>query len=91
MEKTHSSANATQLGVLRFIGALRLLTWLVFAIFLLEWNTSSAIAQVSVQGLSAEQAVAKMKVPEGFAVSVVAAEPLVQQPVAIEFDDRGRL
>ena len=91
MKKTHSSANATQLGVLRFIGALRLLTWLVFAIFLLEWNTSSAIAQVSVQGLSAEQAVAKMKVPEGFAVSVVAAEPLVQQPVAIEFDDRGRL
>ena len=27
----------------------------------------------------------------GFAVDLVAAEPLVRQPVAIEFDDRGRL
>jgi len=32
-----------------------------------------------------------MTVPEGFEVSVVASEPLVRQPVAIEFDDRGRL
>lgn len=43
------------------------------------------------QGLSPEAAVAKMTVAEGFEVSVVAAEPLVRQPVAIEFDDRGRL
>ncbi len=32
-----------------------------------------------------------MKVANGFEVSVVASEPLVRQPVAIEFDDRGRL
>ncbi len=43
------------------------------------------------QGLSPEAAVAKMTVPEGFEVTVVASEPLVRQPVAIEFDDRGRL
>lgn len=43
------------------------------------------------QGLTAEQSLEKMKVPEGFAVEVVAAEPLVRQPVAIDFDDRGRL
>lgn len=67
------------------------LTWLVFAIFLLELNCCSAMAQVTTQGLSAEQAVTKMKAPEGFEVSLVAAEPLVRQPVAIEFDDRGRL
>lgn len=34
---------------------------------------------------------AKMKVPDGFVLEVVAAEPLVRQPVAIDFDDRGRL
>ena len=32
-----------------------------------------------------------MKVADGFEVSVVASEPLVRQPVAMEFDDRGRL
>jgi putative membrane-bound dehydrogenase-like protein len=32
-----------------------------------------------------------MTVAEGFAVEVVAAEPVVRQPVAIDFDDRGRL
>ena len=32
-----------------------------------------------------------MTVPDGFQVKLVAAEPLVRQPVAIEFDDRGRL
>ncbi len=43
------------------------------------------------QGLTPEAAVAKMTVADGFEVTVVAAEPLVRQPVAIEFDDRGRL
>jgi len=32
-----------------------------------------------------------MTVAEGFQVELVAAEPLVRQPVAIDFDDRGRL
>jgi putative membrane-bound dehydrogenase-like protein len=41
-------------------------------------------------GYSPEEAVARMKVPDGFAVRLVAAEPLVRQPVAIDFDDRGR-
>jgi putative membrane-bound dehydrogenase-like protein len=50
---------------------------------------SSGIALA--QGLSPEEAVARMTVPDGFEVSVVASEPLVRQPVAIEFDDRGRL
>lgn len=43
------------------------------------------------QGLSPDEAVKRMKVADGFEVSVVASEPLVRQPVAIEFDDRGRL
>ncbi len=43
------------------------------------------------QGLSPDEAVKRMKVADGFEVSVVASEPLVRQPVAIEFDDRGCL
>ncbi len=43
------------------------------------------------QGLSPDDAVKRMKVADGFEVSIVASEPLVRQPVAIEFDDRGRL
>ncbi len=37
-----------------------------------------------------EQAVRHMQPAEGFDVQLVAAEPLVRKPVAIEFDDRGR-
>src|SRR5215212_6620751 len=33
----------------------------------------------------------RMTVPAGFTVTLVAAEPVVRQPVAIDFDDRGRL
>jgi putative membrane-bound dehydrogenase-like protein len=43
------------------------------------------------QGLSPQDAAGRMRVPEGFAARLVAAEPLVRQPVAIDFDDRGRL
>ena len=43
------------------------------------------------QGLRPDEAVRKMTVPDGFHVSVIASEPLVRQPVCIEFDDRGRL
>lgn len=43
------------------------------------------------QGYSPDEAVKRMKVADGFEVSVIASEPLVRQPVAIEFDDRGRL
>jgi putative membrane-bound dehydrogenase-like protein len=47
--------------------------------------------RVSGQGFSAAEAVQRMKLPAGFTARVIAAEPLVRQPVAIEFDDRGRL
>lgn len=40
---------------------------------------------------SAAEALAKIKVPEGFAVSLFAAEPDVQQPIALTTDERGRL
>jgi putative membrane-bound dehydrogenase-like protein len=42
-------------------------------------------------GLSAEDALARMEVPEGFSVDLLAAEPQVTQPIAMNFDARGRL
>ncbi len=43
------------------------------------------------QGYGPEMAAEKMWAADGFAVKLVAAEPLVRQPVAIDFDERGRL
>ncbi len=43
------------------------------------------------QGFAPEESVKRMTVADGFAVDLVAAEPLIRQPVAIDFDDRGRL
>jgi hypothetical protein len=43
------------------------------------------------QGYPPDQAAKKMTVADGFAVKLVAAEPLLRQPVAIDFDERGRL
>ncbi len=42
-------------------------------------------------GLSAQEAVAAMQLPEGFSAIVSAAEPDVTQPIAMAVDDRGRL
>jgi len=46
---------------------------------------------VLAQGFRPEEAVGKISVADGLEVRLVAAEPMVRQPVAIEFDDRGRL
>jgi putative membrane-bound dehydrogenase-like protein len=43
------------------------------------------------QGFGPLEAARRMSAPPGFEIDLVAAEPLVRQPVAIEFDDRGRL
>jgi len=51
----------------------------------------SAARTASAQGFGPAEAARRMTVPEGLEVRLVAAEPLVRQPVAIEFDDRGRL
>jgi len=41
--------------------------------------------------LTPEQAMAKMTLPPGFRVELVASEPALQNPVAMAFDDRGRI
>ncbi|MEO2015052.1 MAG: PVC-type heme-binding CxxCH protein [Fuerstiella sp.] len=42
-------------------------------------------------GLSATEAAAAMTLPKGFSVTVSAAEPDVQQPIAMAIDDRNRV
>ena len=41
--------------------------------------------------LKPKEAVAKMSIPEGFDVSIYAAEPDIAEPIAFCFDDRGRI
>ncbi len=43
------------------------------------------------EGISAEAAAKAMTLPDGFKVIVGAAEPDVKQPIAMAFDDRGRV
>lgn len=49
------------------------------------------VGSAAAQGLDPDEAVRQMTVADGFEVELVASEPLVRQPVCIEFDDRGRL
>lgn len=41
--------------------------------------------------LSPEESLAMIKIPAGFRVEVMAAEPLIADPVAFDWDERGRL
>ena len=56
-----------------------------------ELPTPEATALYPHAGLSPQEAAKAMTVPPGFKVQVVAAEPDVQQPIAMAIDDRGRL
>ena len=42
-------------------------------------------------GLSPQDALARMELPAGFSVDLIAAEPQITQPIAMTFDARGRL
>ncbi len=54
------------------------------------WGLAKAEGKKAVF-LTGEQAAAKMTVPTGFEVKLAAAEPMVTQPMAFCWDDRGRL
>ncbi len=60
--------------------------------FVVKFFVSVILTQnLCAQGFPPNQAAAQMKTASGLQVQLVASEPLVRQPVAIEFDDRGRL
>jgi putative membrane-bound dehydrogenase-like protein len=64
---------------------------LIVAVALNAAIATAQEAKLPKNGLSPAQAVAKMKLAEGFKVQVYAAEPHCVQPFAMCFDDRGRL
>ena len=49
------------------------------------------LGTLNAQGYPADEAAARMTVLDGFQVELIAAEPQVRQPVAIDVDDRGRV
>jgi putative membrane-bound dehydrogenase-like protein len=59
--------------------------------FLALFASFLAALTAAAQGFSPEEAVKRMKVPEGFRVKLVAGEPMIRQPVTMSFDDRDRL
>lgn len=48
-------------------------------------------SSAAADGYTPEEAVKRMKLPDGFTVRAVATEPMVRQPVSISFDARGRM
>lgn len=50
-----------------------------------------AIPVLPIEGASPQESLQRMKVADGFEVSLVANEPEVRQPISIAFDDRGRM
>ena len=59
-------------------------------LLLAGWSATALNSHTAeAQGFPPEEAARRMSVAEGLEVRLVAAEPLVRQPVAIEFDDRG--
>jgi hypothetical protein len=58
---------------------------------LLAGLATFAARVVLAQGFAPAEAAGRMSVSDQLEVRLVAAEPMIRQPVAIEFDDRGRL
>ncbi|MFQ5929496.1 MAG: PVC-type heme-binding CxxCH protein [Acidobacteriota bacterium] len=63
-------------------------TLLVLMVFLTSY---SACASKTQSPYRPEEALQTFQLPEGFQIELVAAEPEVMDPVAIAFDERGRL
>src|SRR5688572_14104044 len=56
-----------------------------------EFPTPTNNQDITTPMLSPEQALSKMHLPPGFKATLFAAEPDVQQPIAMCWDERGRL
>jgi len=54
-------------------------------------TTMPPVDPVTHAGLSPRAAARAMSVPQGFSVTLAAAEPDVVRPIAFAYDDRGRL
>ena len=63
----------------------------VFLLFCLLFLSTCRNQPTAPNGLSPEASLATMQVAEGFQVELIAAEPLIADPVAMEIDELGRL
>src|SRR5437870_3588209 len=52
---------------------------------------AACAGRLAAQGLTPDEALKRMKVPDGLEVKLVASEPDVRQPVSMTFDDQGRM
>jgi putative membrane-bound dehydrogenase-like protein len=67
------------------------MTGIVIVVLLLVCPAMATARPPLAQGLDPAAAAAAMTMPPGFEVRLLAAEPDVRQPIAMAFDDRGRL
>ncbi len=58
---------------------------------ILNMGTRVAAAEIAPASNEAEQAIKRMKVPAGLKISLWAAEPMLANPVAFNFDEKGRI
>ena len=56
-----------------------------------EYDSLALKKNLTAPVLSAEEGIKKMHVEKGFTVKLVASEPLVTAPVALNFDEKGRI
>jgi putative membrane-bound dehydrogenase-like protein len=63
----------------------------LFMLWILILPAAALAADPAPAPLPAEKAAKEMQVPDGFSVTLVAAEPDVVQPISFCFDDRGRI
>lgn len=62
-----------------------------FGLFLIDWNAFGQQNVAPTPHLSPEKEKAKIQLPPGFELQLVAAEPDIRKPMNIAFDDKGRL
>lgn len=90
--KHHQQPHRTTFaGINLFFAVIRVLRGQSLSIKLVAIWLSLSPAAAFGQGYSPAEAPGKMKLPEGFSAKLVVSEPLIRQPVAIDFDYRGRL
>ncbi|MEO6246812.1 MAG: hypothetical protein ABIQ12_15400, partial [Opitutaceae bacterium] len=59
--------------------------------FVKTFKTAGQDLSGQVQVLPPNESTRHLVVPEGYAIELVASEPVIRQPIDVKFDDRGRM
>jgi putative membrane-bound dehydrogenase-like protein len=79
------------MGAIRSVSVVVVLLWMAAFGRGDETPAPKNTQEITTPLLTPQEALAQMKVPEGFRVELFAHEPDVQQPISITTDERGRL